>query len=110
MKLPKLNLATIVFALLSGAISASAVAENNTPFPYADELDACVSAVTEHLDLTDVRRVRHTVVQEKRTGIGYALNIETSVFSGDVERRYSSYCVATGSGTPLKFKIDQRSD
>lgn len=111
MKMPKRQTAAAAAAVLSlllAAASGTAHAEKRAAFPYADELDSCVSAVTEYLDLSNVQRVRHTVVQEKRTGVGYALSIETSVFAGDDERRYTAYCVATGSGAPLKFTINER--
>lgn len=85
-------------------------AERDAGPAFADALNSSVAAVTEHLDLTDVRRVGHTVVEEKPTGIGCALNIETSAFAGDAERRYSAYCLAKGNGTPRKFRIDERVD
>ena len=106
MKTPILTAAML--ALLGAGISSASHAER--PLRFADELDTCVAAVTEHLDLTDARRVRHTVIEDKRTGIGYALNIETSVLAADAERRYSAYCVATGSDAPIKFRIDKRAD
>jgi len=108
MKTPILTAATLT--LIGAGITSPAFAERGAVLPFAEELDTCVAAVTEHLDLTDARRVRHTVVEDKRTGIGYALSIETSVFSTDAERRYSAYCVATGSGAPIKFRIDERTD
>lgn len=108
MKSSKRRMATVVIAVLSAAASAAALAEKGAAFPYAEELDSCVSAVTEHLDLSNVQRIRHTVIQRKRTGIGYALDIETSVFAGENERRYTAYCVATGSGAPLKFTINEQ--
>ena len=85
-------------------------AERDAVLAFADELNSCVAAVTDHLDLTHVRRVPHTVVEEKRTGIEYALDVETSEFVGDAERRYSACCATKGEGTPRKFRIDQRVD
>ncbi len=108
MRTPFLIAAT--FTLLFAGVSGSSFAERRAVLPFADELDSCVAAVTEHLDLSGAERVRHTVVEDRRTGIGYALSIETSVFSADSERRYSAYCVATGSGAPIKFRIDERVD
>ena len=111
MKTPTRKTATAIIkhlTILAAFASTTAAAEKGAAFPYADELESCVSAVTEHLDLSNVSRVRHTVVQEKRTGIGYALSIETSVFAGEDERRYKAYCVATGTDAPLKFTIDER--
>ena len=83
---------------------------DDAAIPFAAELDSCVSEVYAHLDLTDAERVRHTVVQEKRTGIGYVLNIDTTVYSSDTPRRYRAYCVASGAHAPTKFRIDERTD
>ncbi len=94
-------------AIVATGLVNTAAAEADT-LPFADELDSCVAAVTEHLDLSDASRVRHTVVEKRRSGLGHALSIETSVFTGAAERRYSAYCVATGAGTPLKFRINEK--
>lgn len=74
----------------------------------ADEIDSCLAAVNRHIDLTDAKRVRHVVRESDRTGIGYALTIETSVFANESERRYAAYCVASGSSDPVKFRIDEQ--
>lgn len=97
----------LMSALLGTSLSGVALAERTETVRFADEVDSCVSAVNEHIDLSDANRVRHTVVEQKHTGIGYALSIETSVFAAGSERRFSAYCVANGSGTPLKFRIDE---
>ena len=99
---------TLVLAFLGTVFSGSAIADRSEPVRFAAGLDACVSAVTDRLDLSDAVRVRHTVVEKQRSGLGYALSIETSVFSGNAERRYSAYCVANGAGAPLKFRMDER--
>ena len=75
--------------------------------PFAAELDACVAAVNARLDLSDVHRVRHTVIEEKRTGIGYALSIDTAVYSTESRKRYSAYCVVRGGEAPLKFEFSE---
>ena len=75
--------------------------------PFAAELDACVAAVTARLDLSNAHRVRHTVTKEKRTGIGYALSIDTAVYSTDSQKRYSAYCVARGDASPIKFTFSE---
>ena len=75
--------------------------------PFAAELDVCVAAVNARLDLSTAHRVRHTVTKEKRTGIGYALTIDTAVYSADSQRRYNAYCVARGNADPVKFTFSE---
>jgi len=75
--------------------------------PFAKEVDSCIAAVTDKLDLSEASRVRHVVTAGDRTGIGYVLTISTSVFSADSNRAYESYCVAEGSREPVKFRIDE---
>ena len=106
---PHTALALVLVAIGVG-LSPVASAERDAAIPFAAELDSCVSEVYAHLDLTDAERVRHMVVREKRTGIGYALNIETTVYSDSAPRRYSAYCVTSGDHAPTKFRIDERSD
>ncbi|MEX2122694.1 MAG: hypothetical protein WD795_02295 [Woeseia sp.] len=92
----------VAFTLLSAA-----PAQAGDDLPFAAELDSCVTAVNSHLDLGGADRVRHLVSNTKRTGIGYVLTIETSVFSDSSERRYEAYCVARGGSTPLKLRIEE---
>ena len=74
--------------------------------PFEAEVDSCLSAVNDRVISENADRVRHLVTDSKRTAIGYALSIETSVFFADSERRYSVRCVARGNGAPLKLTID----
>lgn len=93
--------------LLVTGLSATAAADRGE-LAFEKEVDSCVAAVSRHIDLTDANRVRHVVTQSDRSGIGYALTIETSVYSADTERQYEAYCVASGTGEPVKFRIDER--
>ena len=98
-----------LFAVLLGTFAGGlAHADRSQEIRFAAELDSCVAAVTEHLDLSNADRVRHTVIEKQHSGLGYALRIQTSVFANGAERRYAAYCVANGSGAPLKFSIDER--
>jgi hypothetical protein len=74
---------------------------------FADEVDSCVALVDRHLDLGQAERVRHFVTNTKRTGIGYAFTIETTVFDSASQRKYAAYCVAQGNNEPVKFSIDE---
>lgn len=95
----------VVTALVTAGsiVSAPAVAGD---LAFAAEVDSCLAAVNDRVGLQGAERVRHLVTDSKRTAIGYALSIETSVFSADSERRYSIRCVARGDNTPLKLTID----
>lgn len=99
----KLAVATLLVAGLSNAAHA-----DRGKLAYADEIDSCVAAVSERIDLTQANRVRHIVTQSGRNGLGYALTIETSVYSDDAQRRYQAYCVASGKSEPVKFRIDEQ--
>lgn len=88
-------------------LASAAAADDEENFTFADEVDACVAAVDSHLDLGNADRVRHFVTNTKRTGIGYVLTIETSVFSESTEKKYAAYCVANGNNDPVKFRIDE---
>jgi hypothetical protein len=91
------------FAFTLWATSAQAEGE----LTFAAEVDSCVAAVNTHLDLGGADRVRHFVSNARRTGIGYVLTIETSVFFESAEKRYAAYCVARGGNVPLKFRIEE---
>lgn len=97
---------TTAMALASLAATAVPAAET-TELPFASELDACVAEVNANLDLAGVTRLRHTVTKEKRTGIGYVLNIETAVYSPHEQRSFSTYCVARGAANPVKFEMTE---
>ncbi|HEX7719250.1 MAG TPA: hypothetical protein VF389_05540 [Woeseiaceae bacterium] len=74
---------------------------------FAAEVDSCLAAVNHQVDLKDANRVRHLVTNTKRTAVGYALTIQTSVFGTDTERRFAVHCVARGSEKPLELRIDE---
>jgi len=102
------TLKTIATALIvSAGLNTQAYAEGESQFPFASEVDSCIAAVNANLDLETASRVRHLVKQQDRTGQGYAFAIETSVFSGDAEKRYETYCVARGDNAPSKFRISE---
>jgi len=88
-------------------VFAASAANADESLPFAAELDVCVAAVNARLDLSNAHRVRHTVTKEKRTGIGYALSIDTAVYSSDTQRRYNAYCVARGDADPVKFTFTE---
>lgn len=99
---------TLVLALAALAVPADA--RSDSP-PFAAEVESCVAAVNAHLDLGEATRVRHFVSDADRTGLGYALTIETSVFlvhgPETVEKRYEAHCIARGRNAPSTFRIEE---
>lgn len=96
-----------VITLAWSAMSLPAFADRNTDPDYLPEVDSCIAELTSRLDVTDINRVRHIVSDVKRSSIGYSLKINTSVFSSGDEVKYSAYCVANGSHTPIKFRMKE---
>lgn len=92
------------------ALAASAHAETVEESGVADEVNACVAAVREHVDYSDATRIRHDVTAIERRTVGYTLKISTSVF-GDAEneaiRAYAATCVVNGNNPPLSFEMAQ---
>lgn len=103
-------LAPTLFVLASGFTS-SPVVHAEDSFPFEAEVQSCVAAVNARLDLENAHRVRHLVSDARRTGIGYVLTIETSVFADDGSdagpKRYEAHCVARGDNDPSTFRIEQ---
>ncbi len=93
--------------ILSAGLVTPAIAEESKSMPFASEVNSCLAAVNANLDLQSASRVRHLVKQQDRAGQSYAFAIETSVFSGDEEKRYAAYCVARGEDEPSKFRISE---
>ena len=107
-----MNLQTLLPAiptlLALGFVSAlAAPAAASDKLLFSQEVDSCLAAVNSRLDLTGATRVRHLVSNVKRTGIGYALKIESEVMFSESEKRYEAQCVANGNNAPLKLRIEQ---
>jgi hypothetical protein len=96
-----------VIAAIASAFATLAAPASAGDLAYADEVDSCLAAVNERVILGDSNRVRHLVTDSKRTAIGYALTIETWVFSNAIEQRYAVRCLARGRSEPVKLKIDR---
>ena len=102
------TLKLIVSALtVSAGLVAPTFADDKSSLPFASEVNSCIAAVNANLDLHSASRVRHLVKQRDHAGQSYAFAIETSVFSGDAEKRYAAYCVARGDNEPSQFQISE---
>lgn len=108
-KLPAIASAPVLAALVAVLASPATARSADERLPYAAEVESCIATVNAHLDLESARRVRHLVSDAERTGIGYALTIETSVFlrHGPIEKRYEAHCVARGANEPSTFRIEE---
>jgi hypothetical protein len=103
-----LNGIPAISALLA-AVSMGAFAlpaEAGEKMLFSREVDSCLAAVNSKLDLESATRVRHLVSKVKKTGIGYALTIESAVVFPDSEKRYETHCVANGNNAPIKLNIE----
>ena len=92
-------------AALLATLSTNAPAADDVVVRYADELDACVAALNERLDLAGVHRIRHVVTKLDTNGIGYALTLRTSTYADESEKQYSAYCEATGTHRPTRLRV-----
>ena len=103
----KLISRTITPALLALLISNAASASGPQDLRFAEELDACVSALSDEINLDGVYRVRHIVTEYDARNAGYALRITTRTFAEGTDRTYASYCVASGSKKPKRLDVSE---
>jgi len=96
-----------ILLVLCSAGAAAVPAEAGEKMLFSREVDSCLAAVNSELDLVSATRVRHLVSRVKRTGIGYALTIESAVTFPDFEERYEAHCVANGSNAPIRLSIER---
>ena len=99
--------ATLATVALLLTLSAGAPAADDAVVRYADELDTCVSALNERLDLAGVHRIRHVVTKLDTNGIGYALTLRTSTYADEAEKQYSAYCEVTGTHRPTRLRVKE---
>ena len=106
---------TYAVALIALAFNGSANASDEGTLQYTDEMYACIAEINNHADYSDATRVRHVIVGEKRTSIGYVIAIDTTVLNVDpvalgpgvVVREYKTHCVAKGEAKPVKFRMNE---
>jgi hypothetical protein len=92
-------------ALAITFVGAPAMAVTPGSFDFADELDACVTALNGELDLSDVYKIRHIVTKFDSRGRGYSLTIRTQTFAPHANKVYSATCVAAGKNLPSKLEV-----
>lgn len=96
-------IATTAMALTATA----AFAGDTLKFRFADELDSCVTALNDEINLDGVYRVRHIVTDYDTRRGGFALRITTQTFSASAEKTYAAYCLAQGSQKPARLEIEE---
>jgi hypothetical protein len=103
------NVIISFIALIGGlaGINGQAWAERTGDFEFSDELDACVAALNDEIDLNDVQRIRHIVTKYDTKGRGYSLTIRTHTYSATAEKQYSAICVATGKNQPSRLEVTE---
>ncbi len=94
----------MVFALLAAFALPLYAADN-----YNEAVETCIESVNAELDLDNATRVRHLINHVKGTGIGDVFEISTSVFAPGKTRTFATYCVASGSNLPVKFRFNETS-
>jgi hypothetical protein len=100
----KILVTTAALTIMSGAVLAESAADK----PYAAELDACITALKANIEMNGVRRIRHVVTKIAPDSIGYKMTLQTSTFTDDAERQYSTSCFANGDNPPIKLRIRER--
>ena len=83
------------------------MADRDNGIRYDDELESCVAAVRDQLDLDGVHRIQHVVTRSSARDLGYALTIRTSTYSETSKKEYATYCVAVGNREPSRLKIEE---
>lgn len=108
MKNQRNALATALAVTFTIGLSATAQADRNDAIRYADELESCVTAMREQLDLDGVHRIQHVVTKTDAQGLATALTLETSTFSDAATKQYSAYCVVTGNHRPTRLHVEEK--
>ena len=92
------------------AIAAPATAGDSNDARHLSEIKSCIAEVANNANYADATRVRHTVIEKRRSRRGFVYSIDTSVFTDSDDqatREYVSYCIARGEDTLVKFTIDE---
>ncbi len=97
-----LSMVVLLFAGTAGALAYSSG-------PSDRDIKMCVAEIGARLDYGDAEHVRHKILSMKRRTVGYALDIDTTVYDrrgGSVMREYRSVCIATGGNKPSRLNIE----
>ena len=91
-------------------LSAQANAATVDEIKYDSEVKSCVAEIRDHANYDDASRVRHDVVLVKSKLVGYAMKIDTSIYTESADaatREYATFCVVNGNHKPMKFEISE---
>lgn len=106
----KLNAVTVLTAVLGCGLMDTAGAANVDAIAYRQEVQSCVAEIKDSIDVNDASRVRHDIEIVKEKLVGFAMKINTSLYTeyaGEPTREYATYCVVNGAHKPLKFEINE---
>lgn len=101
------RLKAIIAATLVVTAPGVALADRDSTIRFDDELESCVAAVRDKLDLDGVHRIQHVVTKSSPQDLGYALTIRTSTYADGAEKEYSAYCVTIGKRKPSRLTIEE---
>jgi hypothetical protein len=105
----KSGISTFLAGALCAMSAASAAGFYEEPPPR--DVDMCVAEIRARADYGDATRVRHDIVSTTRRPVGFAIEIETTVYApttGSVLREYETVCIATGGRSPSRFQISEK--
>jgi hypothetical protein len=97
------------FAAAAVGVPAVSPADGVDEIKYRSEVRSCVDEIRGRIDFGDASRVRHDVILVKEKLVGYAMRIDTAIYTdpdGPAVREYATYCVVNGDHKPLKFEIE----
>lgn len=100
---------TLGFMLVSGTVI-SANAATVEEIKYQSEVRSCVDEIQGQLDINEATRVRHEIEIVREKLVGYAMKIDTSVYTeiaDEPTHEYATHCVVNGDHRPLKFTMDE---
>ena len=104
------GIATTLGLTLLSALAIPANAATVDDISYRGEVRSCVDEIRGKLDIDDAARLRHEVEIVREKLVGYAMKIDTSVYSefaAAPTRKYATYCVVNGDHRPLKFTMEE---
>jgi hypothetical protein len=93
--------ATAALTVMSGA----AFAESGDDSRYANELNACVTAMKANIEMDGVRRIRHVVTKLAPDVLGYKMTLQTVTYADKAVRQYEASCSANGDNPPFRLHI-----
>jgi len=100
----------LVTAVALTAMSGTLLADSRDEARYADELNACVTAMKASIEMDGVRRIRHVVTKLAPDILGYKMTLQTFTYADEAVRQYKGSCSANGDNPPFRLRIKERTN